>query len=72
MSVKGTKEEWPVEKEKKQERIVFQNKGIQDESNAAEMLCPTRGPSKLTFRLGKMEFTHDSDEKFHWNSREKK
>ena len=71
MSVKGTKEEWPVVKEKKQERAVFQNKGIQDESNAAEM-CPTRGPLEQTFRLGKMDFTRDSDEKFHWNSREKK
>ena len=66
------KEEWPVGKEKKQERVVFQNEGIQDESNAAEVLCPSRGPLELTFRLGKMEFTRDSDEKFHWNSREKK
>lgn len=31
-----------------------------------------REPLELTFRLGKMEVTGDSDEQFHWNSKDKR
>lgn len=46
----------------KQERAVFQKEGVENGSNAAEKLCPTRGPLELTFRLDRLEVTGDCDD----------
>lgn len=50
---------------------MFQNEGVENRSKAAEKLCPTRGPSELTFRLDKMEVIGDFDEQLGWNDRDK-
>lgn len=50
---------------------MFQNEGVGNRSKAAEKLCPTRGPSELTFRLDKMEVIGDFDEQLSWNNRDK-